>query len=66
MPVTAGIAQAIMMALPTMVRQVGPRLAISSATSVPRATVPATDRMAKITVLGSATVHSVELPKISA
>ena len=60
------MAQAIMMALPTMVRQNGPSDAISTATPVPSATVPATASTAKPTVFGSTTVQSVGSVKISA
>ena len=47
------------------VRQKPPRLAISTATAVPRATVAATASTAKPTVFGSTTVYSSGLVKIS-
>jgi len=65
LPVTAGMAQAIMMALPTMVRQNGPSEAMSTATAVPRATVPATASTAKPTVFGRTTVQRVGSVKTS-
>ncbi len=57
-PVTAGIAQAAMIALDTMVRQTRPSEASSTATAVPKITVRDTDSTAKATVFGSTTAHS--------